>query len=241
MHRARRALAMGASAASTAMRGGAKRAAPTPMTMAMMDNASSSMTMMSRRAYGDATANPPLLVAMMGVQRPLNVIHRMIENTGAEIKESRNVSLGGRSSNMFLVTGADPLALKREFANERNDFFSVYEARNTIRDIKGPYCETSPLLPFVRRATLQVPYKPGVVNEIADFLCSKGVTLSHLDEYRSGKDVVLEGILHLPTGLAEFPAVEESYVLKKLESLGVSVREFGKVEGRPRTEKAATS
>jgi len=229
---ARAALKLAPTAAFGAAPSGAARARA-------LDNASSALTMVTR-GYADA-ASPPLLVAMMGVQRPLNQIHRMIENTGAEVKESRNVSLGGRSSNMFLVTGADPMALKREFANEHFDFFSVLEARNTIRDIKGPYCETSPLLPFVRRATLHVPYKPGVVNEIADFLCSKGVTLSHLDEYRSGKDVVLEGILHLPTGLAEFPAVEESYILKKLESLGVSVREFGKVEGRPRAEKAATS
>ena len=110
-----------------------------------------------------------------------------------------------------------------------------------MQDLKGPYCETSPLLPFVRRATMSVPYKVDIVNEITDFLCGKGITLTHMDEYRSGKDVVLECMLHLPTGLAEFPAIDDRTVLKKLESFGVSVSEFGRVEGRPREEKAARS
>jgi len=56
-----------------------------------------------------------------------------------------------------------------------------------VQDLKGPYCETSPLLPFVRRATMSVPYKVDIVNEITDFLCGKGITLTHMDEYRSGK------------------------------------------------------
>jgi len=203
----------------------------------VMDNARGA----GARAYAAEGANapPPLVVCMTGVRRPLNSIHKMIESTGAEIKESRNVSLGGRSSHMFLVTGADPMKLKREFEKENTDFFSVFEARNTVRDIKGPYCATSPLLPYVRKATMHVPYKPGVVGEIAEFLCSKGVTVNHLDEYRSGKDVVLEAMLHMPTGLAEFPVVEESYILRKLEALGVTVREFGKIEGRPKEKAAA--
>ena len=53
-----------------------------------------------------------------------------------------------------------------------------------------------------------------------------------LDEYRAGKDVVLEGFAHLPTGLAEFPQVNESYLLQKLEKMGVKVLEFAKVTGQ---------
>jgi hypothetical protein len=45
--------------------------------------------------------------------------------------------------------------------------------------------------------------------------------------------------MHLPTGLAEFPSVDDKYVLQKLEALGCTVAEFGRVEGRPRAEKAA--
>lgn len=194
-------------------------------------------TATSLRAYASAASAQPLLVTMIGVHKPLNEVHRKIEAAGAEIKESRNVRLGGRSSNVFLVA----MAIKKQFEGEAFDFFSVYPARNTVQDLKGPYCETSPLLPFVRRATMSVPYKVDIVNEITDFLCGKGITLTHMDEYRSGKDVVLECILHLPTGLAEFPAIDDKTVLKKLESFGVSVSEFGRVEGRPREEKAARS
>jgi glycine cleavage system regulatory protein len=207
----------------------------------LVDNAiqylCSSSSVFSRSYAASAT---PLLVAMIGQRKPMSAIHRKIESTGAEVKESRNVSLGGKSSNLFLVVNADVMELKREFANEHFDFFSVFDAVNTVRDIKGPYCESSPLAAFVRKVKMQVPYKSGVVNEIGDFLCSKGVIVSHMDEFRSGKDIVLEGILHLPTGLAEFPAIEESYILKKLEGLGVFVSEFGKVDGKPRV-KAATS
>lgn len=196
-------------------------------------------TALSRAAAYSTDKSAPLLVTMIGVQKPLNEVHRMIEASGAEIKESRNVRLGGRASNMFLVTNADPMLLKKEFEGSAYDFFSIFPARNTVQDLKGPYCETSPLLPYVRRAKLSVPYKKGVVNEIADFLCCKGITLSHLDEYRSGRDVVLECIMHLPTGLAEFPVVDDARVVAKLESLGVTISEFGRVEGRPREENAA--
>jgi len=190
------------------------------------------------RAFA-ASADAPLLVTMIGAQKPVSEVHRMIEASGAEIKESRNVRLGGRASNMFLVTNVDPMALKKQFEGQVFDFFSVFPAKNTVQDIKGPYCETSPLLPYVRKATMSVPFKKGVVNEITEFLCSKGVTLSHMDEYRSGKDIVLECIMHLPTGLAEFPSVDDKYVLQKLEALGCTVAEFGRVEGRPQAEKAA--
>ena len=207
----------------------------------MMTTATSPHASTPLRAYASAASAQPLLVTMIGVHKPLNEVHRKIEAAGAEIKESRNVRLGGRSSNMFLVANADAMAIKKQFEGEAFDFFSVYPARNTVQDLKGPYCETSPLLPFVRRATMSVPYKVDIVNEITDFLCGKGITLTHMDEYRSGKDVVLECILHLPTGLAEFPAIDDRTVLKKLESFGVSVSEFGRVEGRPREEKAARS
>ena len=190
------------------------------------------------RAFA-ASADAPLLVTMIGAQKPVSEVHRMIEASGAEIKESRNVRLGGRASNMFLVTNVDPMALKKQFEGQVFDFFSVFPAKNTVQDIKGPYCETSPLLPYVRKATMSVPFKKGVVNEITEFLCSKGVTLSHMDEYRSGKDIVLDCIMHLPTGLAEFPSVDDKYVLQNLEALGCTVAEFGRVEGRPQAEKAA--
>ena len=156
-------------------------------------------TATSLRVYASAASAQPLLVTMIGVHKPLNEVHRKIEAAGAEIKESRNVRLGGRSSNMFLVANADAMAIKKQFEGEAFDFFSVYPARNTVQDLKGPYCETSPLLPFVRRATMSVPYKVDIVNEITDFLCGKGITLTHMDEYRSGKDVVLECICLLYT------------------------------------------
>ena len=64
-------------------------------------------TATSLRAYASAASAQPLLVTMIGVHKPLNEVHRKIEAAGAEIKESRNVRLGGRSSNMFLVANAD--------------------------------------------------------------------------------------------------------------------------------------
>ena len=195
----------------------------------------------SARAKASSAASEPLLVTMIGMNKPLNQVHRMIEASGAEIKESRNVKLGGRSSNMFLVTNADPMALKTQFEGQTYDFFSVFPARNTVQDVKGPYCETSPLLPYVRRATLIVPYKKGVVNDIADMLCTRGVTLSHMDEYRSGKDVVIEAIMHVPTGLAEFPVIPDKKIIENLEQLGVSVTEFGRVEGKPQRAEAKSA
>ena len=40
----------------------------------------------------------------------------------------------------------------------------------------------------------------------------------------------MEGFAHLPTGLAEFPQVNESDLLLKLEKLGVKVVQFTKVK-----------
>ena len=131
----------------------------------------------------------------------------------------------------FSSANADAMAIKKQFEGEAFDFFSVYPARNTVQDLKGPYCETSPLLPFVRRARCRVPHKVGHRQRITDFLCGKGITLTHMDEYRSGKDVVLECILHLPTGLAEFPAIDDKTVLKKLESFGALGFELAAARG----------
>ena len=39
-------------------------------------------------------------------------------------------------------------------------------------------------------------------------------------------------IAHPPTGLAEFPQVRESDLLKKMETMGVKVLEFAKVTGQ---------
>ena len=83
-------------------------------------------TATSLRAYASAASAQPLLVTMIGVHKPLNEVHRKIEAAGAEIKESRNVRLGGRSSNMFLVANADAMAIKKQFEGEAFDFFSVY-------------------------------------------------------------------------------------------------------------------
>ena len=75
--------------------------------------------------------------------------------------------LGGRFSQMFLVANVDEatveLALK-DFGHGI-DYLNVQAARQTTRDMKGPYCATSPLVPFVRHARLTVPWKRGVVNE----------------------------------------------------------------------------
>ena len=70
------------------------------------------------------------------------------------------------------------------------------------------------------------------MDEVTEFLNKNGVTVTDLDEYRAGKDVVLEGFAHLPTGLAEFPQVSESDLLQSLERMGVKVLEFAKVIGQ---------
>ena len=160
--------------------------------------------------------------------------HKAICGTGGEVKESRSVRLGGRFSQMFLVANVEPatveLALK-DFGHGI-DYLHVQAARQTTRDMKGPYCATSPLVPFVRHARLTVPWKRGIVDEVTEFLNKNGVTVTDLDEYRAGKDVVLEGFAHLPTGLAEFPQVSESDLLQSMERMGVKVLEFAKVIGQ---------
>jgi hypothetical protein len=50
---------------------------------------------------------------------------------------------------------------------------------------------------------------------VTEFLSTQGVTVTDLDQYRAGKDVVLEGFAHLPTGLSEFPMVNEAGGLQR--------------------------
>ena len=71
----------------------------------------------------------------------------------AEIKESRQLRLGGKEVKMFLTVGATEEALKKCFNSMEFTFVDVTKARDTMQDTKGPYCETSPLLPFVRRSS----------------------------------------------------------------------------------------
>ena len=116
-----------------------------------------------------ATYSSNVLIHMGGTDQGeiFSDAHKAICGTGGEVKESRSVRLGGRFSQMFLVANVDEatveLALK-DFGHGI-DYLNVQAARQTTRDMKGPYCATSPLVPFVRHARLTVPWKRGVVNE----------------------------------------------------------------------------
>lgn len=195
------------------------------------------------RGYGSQ-----VLVHMGGVDQGeiFSDAHRAICGTGGEVKESRSCRLGGRFSQMFLVANVDKATVEaalKDFGHGL-DHLDIVPARQTTKDIKGPYCATSPLVPFVRHARLTVPWKRGIVDEVTEYLNKNGVSVTDLDEYRAGKDVVLEGFAHLPTGLAEFPQVDESYLLQKLEKMGVKVLEFAKVTGQdppPGATQAATA
>ena len=139
-----------------------------------------------------------------------SVAHKAICKTGGEVKESRSVRLGGRYSQMFLVSNADAQKINDVIKKvcPLIEHLSVVPARQTTKDLKGPYCATSPLVPFVRAVHMELPWKSGIVDEITEFLNVNGVTMTDINEYRAGKDVVLEGFAHLPTGLAEFPQVK---------------------------------
>ena len=195
------------------------------------------------RGYGSQ-----VLVHMGGVDQGeiFSDAHKAICGTGGEVKESRSCRLGGRFSQMFLVSNVDQATVEaalKDFGHGL-DHLDIVPARQTTKDIKGPYCATSPLVPFVRHARLTVPWKRGIVDEVTEYLNKNGVSVTDLDEYRAGKDVVLEGFAHLPTGLAEFPQVDESYLLQKLEKMGVKVLEFAKVTGQdppPGATQAATA
>ena len=107
-----------------------------------------------------ATYSSNVLIHMGGTDQGeiFSDAHKAICGTGGEVKESRSVRLGGRFSQMFLVANVDEatveLALK-DFGHGI-DYLNVQAARQTTRDMKGPYCATSPLVPFVRHARLTV-------------------------------------------------------------------------------------
>lgn len=166
--------------------------------------------------------------------------HKAICGTGGEIKEVRSCRLGGRYAQMFLVANADQEAIKTVLKDFRTCHLDVVPARLTTKDIKGPYCATSPLVPFVRKAKFLTKWRRGIVGDVTEFLNKNGVTVTDLDQYRMGQDVVLEGFAHLPTGLAEFPQVKESELLEQLKGMGVQVKAFDKVTGQdPPEGKAA--
>ena len=203
---------------------------------ALTASAASTPAFAPYRQMSAAAAGGQVLVHMGGVDSGeiFSVAHKAICKTGGEVKESRSVRLGGRYSQMFLVSNAD--AQKIDAAVRAVcpliEHISVVPARQTTKDLKGPYCATSPLVPFVRAMHMELPWKSGIVDEITEFLNVNGVTMTDINEYRAGKDVVLEGFAHLPTGLAEFPQVNESDLLLKLEKLGVKVVQFTKVKGQ---------
>ena len=166
------------------------------------------------------------------VDQVFSKAHKIICGTGGEIKEVRSCRLGGRYAQMFLVANGNEGKIKEALKDFGADHIDIVQARQTTKDIKGPYCATSPLVPFVRKAKFTVQWRRGIVGDMTEFLNKNGVTVTDLDQYRAGPDVVLEGFAHLPTGLAEFPQVKESDLLEKLKGMGVQVKEFDKVTGQ---------
>ena len=142
--------------------------------------------------------------------------------------------MGGKEVKLFLTVGATEQKLRGALEQLDFEYVNVSRARETTQDIKGPFCETSPLLPYVRRVRLRAPYTKSVEAKITELVCKQGVTLSHWDQYRSGKDVILEGIAHMPMGVAEFPKLDDAKFVDSLEKEGVLVKEFSKVVGNPR-------
>ena len=130
--------------------------------------------------------------------------------------------LGGRFSQMFLVANVDEAKVEAALKDFGHgiDYLNVQAARQTTRDMKGPYCATSPLVPFVRHARLTVPWKRGIVDEVTEFLNKNGVTVTDLDEYRAGKDVVLEGFAHLPASSPFSPRCPRGDLLQSMERHG---------------------
>jgi hypothetical protein len=43
----------------------------------------------------------------------------------------------------------------------------------------------------------------------------------------------MEGIAHMPTGVAEFPKLDETSFVQTLEKEGILVKEFSKIVGNP--------
>jgi hypothetical protein len=180
------------------------------------------------------TTTVPLISTAVGTQKTsLAECFAKLSQINAEIKESRQLRLGGKEVKMFLTVGASEADLKKCFESMEFTYVDVEKARDTTQDIKGPYCETSPLLPFVRRIQLRAPYTKSIEMKITDLMCRQGVTISHLDQYRSGKDIIMEGIAHMPTGVAEFPKLDETSFVQTLEKEGILVKEFSKIVGNP--------
>ena len=180
------------------------------------------------------SAAVPLISTAVGTQKTsLAECFAKLSQINAEIKESRQVRLGGKEVKMFLTVGASESDLKKCFESMEFTYVDVEKARDTTQDIKGPYCETSPLLPFVRRIQLRAPYTKSIEMKITDLMCRQGVTISHLDQYRSGKDIIMEGIAHMPTGVAEFPKLDETSFVQTLEKEGILVKQFSKIVGNP--------
>jgi len=185
-------------------------------------------------ATSATTTTVPLISTAVGTQKTsLAECFAKLSQINAEIKESRQLRLGGKEVKMFLTVGATESDLKKCFESMEFTYVDVEKARDTTQDIKGPYCETSPLLPFVRRIQLRAPYTKSIEMKITDLMCRQGVTISHLDQYRSGKDIIMEGIAHMPTGVAEFPKLDETSFVQTLEKEGILVKEFSKIIGNP--------
>ena len=183
---------------------------------------------------GDISNSSPLIATAVGSKTTsLADCFQKLSQVNAEIKESRQVRLGGKEVKMFLTVGTTEEDLRKTLNSMEFSFVEVDKARDTAQDIKGPYCETSPLLPYVRRIQLRAPYTKAIEMKITDLMCRQGVTLSHLDQYRSGKDIIMEGIAHMPTGVAEFPKLDEVVFVQSLEKQGILVKQFSKIVGNP--------
>ena len=192
------------------------------------------MTKMPFSSTGDIYKSSPLIATAVGSKTTsLADCFQKLSQVNAEIKESRQVRLGGKEVKMFLTVGATEEDLRKTLNSMEFSFVEVDKARDTAQDIKGPYCETSPLLPYVRRIQLKAPYTKAIEMKITDLMCRQGVTLSHLDQYRSGKDIIMEGIANMPTGVAEFPKLDEVVFVQSLEKQGILVKQFSKIVGNP--------
>ena len=188
----------------------------------------------SSSAFGDISNSSPLIATAVGSKTTsLADCFQKLSQVNAEIKESRQLRLGGKEVKMFLTVGATEEDLRKTLNSMEFSFVEVDKARDTAQDIKGPYCETSPLLPYVRRIQLRAPYTKAIEMKITDLMCRQGVTLSHLDQYRSGKDIIMEGIAHMPTGVAEFPKLDEVVFVQSLVKQGILVKQFSKIVGNP--------
>ena len=58
------------------------------------------------------------------------------------------------------MQGGKADAIKEVLKSFKADHLDVVQARNTMKDIKGPYCETSPLVKFVRKVESDIYFPP---------------------------------------------------------------------------------